>query len=128
MDLQFAVVGTPVPQGSMKHIGNGKLIPNNDKKLKDWRKLVAQSAMEQIDIRSYPDALRVTAFFVFEKPKSVKRDHPTVPPDLDKLCRAVGDAISIDANIINDDSQIVEWSAKKEYGDVAGAFITLEKI
>jgi|SRR6056297_902806 len=128
MNIQFAVVGVPVPQGSMKHIGNGRLIPNNDKKLKDWRKVIAKSALEQTDVRGYSDGLRVTAFFVFEKPKSVKRDQPTVPPDLDKLCRAVGDAISIDANIINDDSQIIEWNAKKEYGAVAGCFITLEKI
>lgn len=128
MNVQFAVIGTPVPQGSMKHIGNGRLIPNNEKKLKDWRNLIAKSAMEQIDVRGYSDAVRVTAFFIFERPKTVKRDQPTVPPDLDKLCRSVGDAISIDANIINDDSQIVEWSAKKEYGDVAGAVITLEKL
>jgi crossover junction endodeoxyribonuclease RusA len=60
--------------------------------------------------------MSVTVLFQLQKPESAKRDYPTVPPDLDKLQRAIGDALSIDAGYIKDDAQIVEWHATKQYG------------
>ena len=60
------------------------------------------------------------------KPPTVKRLAVTVPPDLDKLQRAVGDALSINAGLIKDDAQIIEWHARKEYGDQGGVVIQVE--
>jgi Holliday junction resolvase RusA-like endonuclease len=48
------------------------------------------------------------------KPKTVKRLHPTVPPDLDKLIRAVLDAMTAIAYL--DDGQVTEINAVKVYG------------
>jgi Holliday junction resolvase RusA-like endonuclease len=59
------------------------------------------------------------------KPRTVKREHPTVPPDLDKLIRAVLDGLTAIAYV--DDSQVVEIYAKKIYGLVPGVQIRLMK-
>lgn len=42
---------------------------------------------------------------------------PIVPPDLDKLVRAVGDGIGQSEMIWGDDSQIVQIVATKSYAD-----------
>ena len=46
-----------------------------------------------------------------------KRPLPIVPPDLDKLLRAVGDGIGQSGYIWGDDSQIVEMEGHKYYAD-----------
>ena len=43
--LQFYVVGDPAPQGSKKHVGNGRFIESS-KKLAPWRAAVADSAFK----------------------------------------------------------------------------------
>lgn len=64
------------------------------------------------------------------RPQSVsqsKRALPIVPPDLDKLIRAVGDGIGQSGLIWGDDSQIVEMVGTKSYADgrPAGAIIRI---
>ena len=121
----FVVLGQPVPQGSMKHVGGGRIVSKSPK-LKEWREKIAQVVRDQVGEPAHLSAVSVTAIFIFNKPKSVKRDQPTVPPDLDKLQRALGDAISIDAKYLNDDSQIVEWHSQKVYGSPAGVVFTVK--
>jgi Holliday junction resolvase RusA-like endonuclease len=48
------------------------------------------------------------------KPRTVKRLHPTVAPDLDKLIRAALDAMTAVAYL--DDGQVTEITAMKVYG------------
>jgi len=52
--------------------------------------------------------------FFMPRGKTVKRELPTVPPDLDKLIRAINDSAT-DAGVIEDDSQVVEILAYKFY-------------
>jgi Holliday junction resolvase RusA-like endonuclease len=52
--------------------------------------------------------------FFMPRPRTVKRELPTVPPDLDKLIRAINDSAT-DAGIFDDDSQVVEVVAYKVY-------------
>lgn len=111
---RFIVPGVPVPQGSMKHIGNGRIV-SKSAKLKVWREKVAAVVREQAGEPEYLNPVSVRVIFYLPKPPSVKRIFPTVPPDLDKLQRAIGDAISIDVKYLKDDAQIIEWSAKKLY-------------
>ena len=120
----FVVLGQPVPQGSMKHVGGGRIVSKSPK-LKEWREKIAQVVRDQVGEPAHRSAVSVTAVFIFNKPKTVQRDRPTVPPDLDKLQRALGDAISIDAKYLNDDSQIVEWHSEKVYGTPAGVIFTI---
>lgn len=72
-----------------------------------------------------PVSVRIT--FFIPHPKTVKRHMPTVPPDIDKLCRAVLDALT-DAGVWADDSQVVDLGATKVYatGHHIGAHITVE--
>ena len=86
--------------------------------LKEWRSTVTLAAkkemMNGVLFQPFQDAVRVAMVFYLPKPKSVKRVYPTVPPDVDKLVRAVLDAIT-DAHVWKDDSQVVEVVAHKRY-------------
>ena len=69
--------------------------------------------------------------FYLDRPSSVsmvKRPHPTVPPDLDKLLRAVGDSCS--GVIYEDDSQVIRTLAWKVYADnrEPGAFVRVNEL
>ena len=121
---------TPAPKGSYRFV-RGHAIPMS-KREKPWRGLVADNARiamtrEQFTqfSRDVPVSVRIT--FLMPRPKTVKRHMPTVPPDIDKLCRAVLDALT-DAGVWVDDSQVVDLGATKIYtsGIHVGAHITVE--
>ena len=114
--VSFRVYGVPVPQGS-KNVYRGRLVEAQGKKLKDWREAVKKAAEDnyQGDLIEGPVELQV--IFYITKPKTVKREFPTVPADLDKLIRAIGDALS--GSVYKDDSQIISITADKRYGDPA---------
>ena len=63
---------------------------------------------------------------LFQKPKTVTRSYPSVPPDLDKLIRAALDALT--AIAYRDDAQVTEIRAAKCYGDYPGVQITFSEI
>jgi Holliday junction resolvase RusA-like endonuclease len=87
--------------------------------VKPWRQAIAKAVFAEWvrsgDSRPFTDPVVVQATFYLPKPKTVKRIWPSVAPDTDKLCRALGDALSIDAKAIQDDSLIVRWEATKLY-------------
>jgi Holliday junction resolvase RusA-like endonuclease len=62
-----------------------------------------------------PNAIEIVMEFRYAKPKSVKRELPTVPPDLDKQIRSILDALTGIA--YHDDSQVISISASKSYGE-----------
>ena len=69
--------------------------------------------------------------FYLDRPSSVskgKRPYPIVPPDTDKLLRAVGDSLS--GVVYEDDSQIIRVLAWKTYADnrEPGAFIRVNEL
>lgn len=66
------------------------------------------------DCQPFSGAVSLDVMFFMPRPKTVKRELPTVPPDLDKLIRAINDSAT-DAGIIQDDSQVVEIVAYKFY-------------
>jgi Holliday junction resolvase RusA-like endonuclease len=116
-ELYFTAFGTPRPQGSKRYVGNGRFIEASD--VKPWRKAIAEAVFRAWvatgDDRPFKGPVVVWATFYLPKPKTVKRLLPSVAPDLDKLCRALGDAMSIDAKAMDDDSLIVKWHASKLY-------------
>ena len=65
----------------------------------------------------------MTLEFQLRRPRTVRREYPTVPPDLDKLIRAVLDSLSGIAYI--DDSQVVEIIARKSYAEEPGLDISI---
>ena len=120
--ISFRVDGIPVPQGSMKVI-NGHVIHSRGSALAEWRSAIGLSARKA---GAFPNRnpVTITMNFTFLKPKTVKRLEPTVPPDLDKLVRAVLDALTAIAYL--DDSQVVEIYAKKNYGLTPGVKVQLD--
>jgi Holliday junction resolvase RusA-like endonuclease len=66
-------------------------------------------------------AVGVEVTFRVRRPKTVKRDFPTVAPDLDKYVRGLLDALTGICYL--DDSQVIDIIAKKVYSDQAGADI-----
>jgi Holliday junction resolvase RusA-like endonuclease len=120
--FSFVVPGDPIGQGSMKHIGGGRMIASNDKKLKAWREAIALAvASERLnrgELVSFVGAVRVDVQFCVPRVKAAaKRTYPITPYDLDKQMRAVGDGLSVNCDLIQNDSQIVVWNASKVFAD-----------
>jgi crossover junction endodeoxyribonuclease RusA len=112
MITKFAVFGVPAPQGSKRHVGNGRMIEAS-KYLPAWRKAIeleCQSLFEE----PMDGALEVELWFYLPRPSSVSRMYPTVIPDTDKLCRAVLDGLTKGEAIV-DDSRVIDLHAYKRY-------------
>lgn len=135
--LTLNVSGLPVSQGSMRTwVHNGHpIITSASKGLKDWRHLVATQASESMrgraPIPKRTHAAQVTLTFYMPRPQSgVPRSQraPRTAPDLDKLVRAVLDALTKIA--FEDDSQVTALSAFKWYADdrAPGVVISVEAI
>ena len=122
--ISFVVPGIPVPQGSKQPWG-GEAHPH----LRSWRAEIADQASKEMHDREVLwGPVEVQVKFVFPRPKkhyhqrkldmgTLRDDAPlyhTNTPDLDKLQRAIGDALS--KIVINDDSQIARWTTSKIYG------------
>ena len=129
--LTLRADGTPRPQGSKKAFvvkGRAVMIDDNKPELKAWRQSVERAARGAMTVTEFDGpvlgSLAVAVEFHMPRPKSVKRDLPSVAPDLDKLQRAVFDALTI-AGVWKDDGQITTISARKIYGPTPGALISV---
>lgn len=132
----FVLLGDPVQQGSMHCVGTGqqrgkgaphKLKHNNADTLEPWRDnvtLAAKSRNRPKAPKGQPVDLVLT--FSLARPanhwgtgrnaavlKPSAPQYPTVYPDLDKLVRAICDALT--GTAYADDSQVVEILARKRY-------------
>lgn len=137
MSPRVWVPGVPAPQGSKRHVGRGVLV-ESAKAVGPWRERVALAVAEVLvwteDDGAPRGAMLVNVRFIFTRPKAhfgtgknaatVKPHAPRLPagrPDLDKLARAVLDALTGIAYV--DDAQVVALNVGKEYGNAAGADI-----
>jgi Holliday junction resolvase RusA-like endonuclease len=111
--ISFVVEGNPVTQGSMKVI-NGRVLHSRGEALILWRTMIALAA-RKAGAFPVPNPVEMTIEFRLPRPKTVKRDLPYVAPDLDKLIRAVLDALTGIAYV--DDGQVVTINSSKVYGD-----------
>src|SRR5579884_2129346 len=112
----FEVPGEPVPQGSGRPIraGNGRTYVIADSgRLRPWREAVT---------------------FIRPRWHYGRRGlRPSAPlghavrPDLDKLARAVLDAL-VGAGVIRDDAQVAELHATKGYGERPGLAVALRSL
>lgn len=136
--LRIHVPGIGIPQGSMRSFGKGRIVHSNPQ-VRAWRATVAAHAIAEI-IRTErrgeaawptPGPCTLTAVFHFPRPKSHYRTGKfahllrtvaprdmSVGPDLDKLVRAIGDALT-DACVIVDDKQIHRIHAAKKWTEEA---------
>lgn len=115
--LSFFVPGLPKPQGSKRHLGNGIMVESAN--ISDWRTAVATVGMNAARISGWQQldgACEVTLWFRLQAPKTRPRALPFVLPDIDKLARAVLDALTV-ARIFVDDSRVTDLIARKRYAD-----------
>ena len=134
MKVSFTVPGIAAPQGSKRHVGHGIMVESS-KALPAWRDGIIHAARQAIDgLDGYPIALPLNLDLTvrFPRPKShyrtgkhagqLKLDAPVwvnKAPDLDKLVRAVCDALTA-AGVWIDDSQVATLHARKCYVDFRG--------
>lgn len=99
---------------SIHHRHTGQILTMaSSKKLGPWRDAVAVAAREY-GIRPTDAPVQLKMRFYFKRPKAAKnRVHHAVPPDTDKLCRAIFDALTGVA--YEDDSQVFQVTGSKHY-------------
>jgi Holliday junction resolvase RusA-like endonuclease len=120
--LRFVASGIPRPQGS-KRIVRGRMI-ESARGHADWRRTVAMAAMAARQERE--------GEWPIERPVRVSIDflvpgRPDARPDIDKLSRAILDALT-EAGVLRDDSQVIELFALKEQArrrDECGASVSV---
>lgn len=112
--VEFVVLGDPIPQGSMRHIGRGRMVSDNPK-LKGWRQRVTASAQAALGPGWTPwdGPVAMDLVITLPRPKSAPKTKVTFPatkPDLDKLMRAIGDSLCPKTGFktLQEDSRIVE--------------------
>jgi Holliday junction resolvase RusA-like endonuclease len=141
MPISFEVPGEPQPQGStkaFKHRRTGRVMVTSDNaRLRPWRDAVAWHARQAL-LGGGPliGPVKVRVEFRFSRPgghfgkrglrPAAPREH-VVRPDLDKLVRAVLDALS-DAGVWRDDAQVVETRARKQYHEQPGAVVEIRTV
>ena len=140
--ITFSVLGTPVPQGSVRAY-QSRVIANNAEALASWRNDIAVTAQrhkpEDWDTKA---PVELKCVFVFPRPlhhfgsgknstklKPLAPRHHVTTPDLDKLLRSCSDAIgdAVARVLLHNDSQICAIYATKRYAtdDFLGAHITV---
>lgn len=135
--VTFAVEGIPAPQGSKDYVGHraGKaVLVESSAGVDAWRVKIgwlARNAMTRQRLRPFPGAVRIRCDFVMHRPARCPLPTPpaTKRPDLDKLIRAVWDAVT--SVVVLDDSQFVQSSESKrtaEPGEPTGVTITIEEL
>lgn len=126
--LAFTVHGIPVPQGSKTYLGHGRMVEAGGQKLKNWRHDVTRAAEQaRTEPGVFVGPVYLEIDFYMPRPRShygtgrnahlVRDSAPEYPgsrPDLDKLIRAVDDALTA-SGIWIDDCQVVGLYARKLY-------------
>lgn len=138
MSIYFEVFDTPAPQGSKRHVGNGRMVEMS-KRVKPWREAVKYAALE-IAGEPLNGPLSVAIDFFLPRPKGHFRSganahllrngaptHPATRPDLDKLARSTLDALTA-AGVYGDDSQVVQLHVSKHYRDRPGAEVSVSPL
>jgi Holliday junction resolvase RusA-like endonuclease len=101
---------------------NGRVLHSQGSALAVWRSTVALAA-KAAEARKIEGPVSMKLDFHLVKPRTVKRDMPTVPPDLDKLIRAILDSLT--QIVYFDDSQVVQITASKSYAEEPGVDIAV---
>ena len=125
----FFVEGIPAPQGSKTAFVRGRraVLVETSKKLPAWRKQIEDTARREYAGDPIDRPVRVAVDFFMPKPQKPRFEWPATAPDLDKLCRAIGDGLE-KGGVLRNDSRIIHWEARKFYAeapDETGAHITI---
>ncbi|WP_181272797.1 RusA family crossover junction endodeoxyribonuclease [Brevibacterium oceani] len=136
--LNVFVPGDPKAQGSLRHVGNGRMV--HGKGMVAWRKHMT-SVFEQWagtwfgGWEALDEPVEVHATFFLPRPKKPRLDNAATGLDLDKLQRCAGDALE-QSGVLRNDARIVRWRAEKHWthdiegqdGHQAGVRVKVRKI
>lgn len=136
--IEFFVPGIPVPKGSAKAFFNRHaqkiiVMQDNRERQKPWASLISLYAQRKI-AQLLEGPVAINLIFHMPRPKAhfgkggLKAGAPSfhsVKPDLDKLERAVLDALT--SIIWRDDSQVAMLSGAKIYSDQPGVKVTIRR-
>lgn len=120
------VNGIPAPQGSKRHVGNGRMVESS-KAVAPWREAVRTETQHALGQPILAGPVTVQIQFYLPRPaghygaKGLRPSAPPAPavkPDVDKLARAVLDGI-VAGGAIRDDAQVSVLIASKAYADHA---------
>jgi len=125
--VSFAVRSTPVTQGSFRVFHKRgaagcvtNLVSDNDKRLKQWRRLVrtaGANAMKRAQAEPFDRAVQVMIIFWFARPKSHAGEVWVAVNgrnDLEKLVRACHDALT-EAGVWKDDGLVARIETEKRW-------------
>ena len=114
-EVRWMTVGIPAPQGSKRHVGNGIMIEQSES-LPAWRNQLIYDIKKAADGVKFDGGINVTLDFRFPRLKShyrtgkyshILRDdaplYKITKPDIDKIIRAVMDAMTY-SGVIKDDA------------------------
>lgn len=119
--IRFDVIGIPATQSGIRAVATARgvrAISTGSSNLSSWRNLVADKAREHQQTHgTISTATKLVTVFRLPMPRSRQRTNQQwrwrdTTPDIDKLQRAVGDALTASA-LLADDKLIVEWHAFK---------------
>jgi crossover junction endodeoxyribonuclease RusA len=132
--IAFRVDGIPAPKGSTKaFVVRGRAVTTEDNaRTRPWAALVRDAARESAGTTiAFPRGVpvRLTAIFDMPRPVSLPKRviAATKKPDLDKLARAIKDAMT--GVVWQDDSQVVALLVSKRYalpGERPGVDVEVE--
>jgi crossover junction endodeoxyribonuclease RusA len=147
--VKIRAYGVPIPQGSTRAFAirkggvptGGVVVTADNPKSKSWRQSILDAVPPMAVQLGGP--VRVTIVFLLPRPAhhygtgrnagqvkpGAPRD-PAVKPDVDKLARAVLDALKA-AGVYRDDAQVCRLSSEKDYagpGEKPGALIEVAEI
>jgi crossover junction endodeoxyribonuclease RusA len=135
--LEITIPGIAVPQGSMRLVNGGRRMIHSNKDLPAWRATMGAYTIAEIVRKERQTSQRfpltgpvdLAVTFSFPRPRTHYRTgrfsdllrtaaprYMQVGPDLDKLVRAVGDALTAACAIL-DDKQIHLIHAAKRWAD-----------
>jgi crossover junction endodeoxyribonuclease RusA len=128
--LAFTVFGVPLTKGNHRALllkgMKFPVITETNRNVASWQQLVAEGANDALRRRPPEDrvmfaaGVRVTIAFYLPRPKKFHKRGVFVPhvttPDIDRLCRAILDALSSVAYA--DDKQVTELITGKYYAAI----------
>lgn len=135
----FDVRGIPTPKGSTTRMPNGATLPagtaESRKRMAQWRDDIRIAAKEAMGERApFTGGIRLFVEFALLPPKTtIKKSEwgwlaHTKKPDVDKLFRALGDALT--GIVWRDDSQVCVSAINKVYAwdGRTGAMVDIEEL
>ena len=136
--VSFTVRGTPTPKGSTTRMPHGGTIPAGTpasrQRMEQWRNDIRHAAaVAMAERQPFDGGIRLFVEFALMPPKSMPKrlvgwNPHTKKPDVDKLLRAICDALT--GIVWRDDSQVCIVGINKVYAwdGITGAVVTCETI